>query len=119
MKKFMLLTALAIMTLAASGCGWRRGCGGCSPGLGWGAPAAKCCKPSCEPSCSTCGPCSSGPAMLGGGTVIEGGFVPGGGGETYLPGNFTGGTVIGPPISDGLPAGTTLAPPTLAPAPSN
>jgi hypothetical protein len=51
--------------------------------------------------------------------MYEGGFVPGGVEETYVPGNIMGNTVIGPPISGGLPAGTTIAPPTLAPAPGN
>ncbi len=93
MKKFIVLSTLAMVTLA--GCGWRRGC--CGGRRGWRSPAANCCTPTCDP-------CGYGPAMLGDGTVFEGGMIPGG-------------VIQGPTVVS--PGSTTVAPPTLAPAPGS
>ena len=124
MRKLIVLTALAIVTVAAVGCGsrcGRRAWSGCNP-------------------CNTCNPCGSvvaGDVAIGGGcnncasgAVVPGAMIPGAVDGTIIQ---PGPVIQGAPIIQGAPviqggqviggavpgSGAIVTPPTLSPSPSN
>jgi len=112
MKKFMVLTTLAIITVSSVGCGWRcsrrarRACGPpcCSndSGPSWSNAG--------DPGCSSCEPYASG-GPIGGQFIPDGGYIEG----PIMPGGMMGNTAFGPGYS--VAPGSPSFAPTLAPAP--